>query len=77
MRELDEIVADFEKFGLLTAEGKAALIADWRWRGELLKAERLHIIELEVENAELVAVRAELARLRSAIAALKGNGEVK
>jgi hypothetical protein len=44
-----------------------ALIADWRWRGELLKAERLHIIELEIENAELVALRAELARLRSGI----------
>jgi len=31
---VDEIVADFEKFGILSAEGKAALIADWRKRGE-------------------------------------------
>lgn len=34
---VDEIVADFEKFGILSAEGKAALIADWRKRGEALK----------------------------------------
>jgi hypothetical protein len=68
---IDEIVASLELWmqrGFFAPETElriAALISDWRLRGELLKAERLYIIELEVENAELVARRAEIARLRA------------
>jgi hypothetical protein len=65
---IEEIVSELERTEIpdnISMTDLRALIADWRLRGELLKAERLHIIELEVENAELVARRAEIARLRA------------
>jgi hypothetical protein len=74
---VEEIVSELERTEIpdnISMTDLRALIADWRLRGELLKAERLHIIELEVENAELVALRAEYARLRSKIAVGVGQG---